>query len=371
MLKKYFSIKKDHKVKIFTTYLQYPKMNDSDDVIIIYNFMELLNNEYFMYSDFIIYHFGVYYELFDSIVVAGKFKIRKPKIIIKFHNITPETTADYEYNQIREKSFSQMTNLFYADEIWSDGKISKIDLIEYSIEEKKIKILPVPIQFCESKYCMDVNEIIQIKKKKKHSKIIMDSDEVQFLFVGRFVKAKGVLDLIEAIHKVVLYGIKSLKLYLIGATVFSDKEYVKSIQKYITDNSLNNYIKFVGEVSRDTLSDYFMLSDCFVMPSYHEGQCVPIVEAFSYGCNVISYDNSNLPYVASGFATLVKTGNIRLLSEAIIDMYKRLNNRFEETMILVNENEVSRKSYIKKVIQYSNNYSFETVKNQLISYLGI
>ena len=58
-------------------------------------------------------------------------------------------------------------------------------------------------------------------------------------------------------------------------------------------------------------------ADIFVLPTHHEGFCVPIVEALVSGCRVIAYDNSNVTSISGGLGTLVLTGDVRALSDAI------------------------------------------------------
>ena len=48
----------------------------------------------------------------------------------------------------------------------------------------------------------------------------------------------------------------------------------------------------------------------FVLPTRHEGFCVPIVEALAAGCKVIACDNSNTPAVTGGLASLVSLVNV-------------------------------------------------------------
>jgi glycosyltransferase involved in cell wall biosynthesis len=58
-------------------------------------------------------------------------------------------------------------------------------------------------------------------------------------------------------------------------------------------------------------------ADLFVLPSYHEGFCVPILEALASGCQVVSYENSNIPAITGGFARLVPSGDVAALSKAM------------------------------------------------------
>jgi glycosyltransferase involved in cell wall biosynthesis len=60
-------------------------------------------------------------------------------------------------------------------------------------------------------------------------------------------------------------------------------------------------------------------ADVFVLPTYHEGFCVPVLEALASGCCVVTYDNSNLPAISGGLTSLVSTGDISALAATIAD----------------------------------------------------
>ena len=55
------------------------------------------------------------------------------------------------------------------------------------------------------------------------------------------------------------------------------------------------------------LGQLYLSADLFVLPSYHEGYCVPVVEALFAGCPV-TYDAGNLPFASGGLGALVPTG---------------------------------------------------------------
>jgi glycosyltransferase involved in cell wall biosynthesis len=145
---------------------------------------------------------------------------------------------------------------------------------------------------------------------------------IRILFIGRFVRSKGPVELLKAINYILALE-PELKLHvnMIGNVEFSDANVVAEVKSAISELEIEYsrqiHVLFHGSSSEDIKLSILRDSDIFVLPTYHEGFCVPIVEAFASGCRVVAYENSNVPSISGGFATLVTTGDIRLLSDAI------------------------------------------------------
>jgi len=110
------------------------------------------------------------------------------------------------------------------------------------------------------------------KKQKKGS--------LTFLFTGWLVKAKGVLDLIEAFnHSDIL---RNCHLILAG-----DGNLMNQIKKDIKKNEIHN-ISLLGWCKPEKIDKLLLSSDVFVLPSYSEGFPNSLVEALAKGIPVIT-----------------------------------------------------------------------------------
>jgi glycosyltransferase involved in cell wall biosynthesis len=95
------------------------------------------------------------------------------------------------------------------------------------------------------------------------------------LAVARFVPEKGLHDLIQA-----FYGIeRSLKLVIAG-DADHDTEYSRGL-KALADR--NDRIIMTGYVTGEYLNQLYSHARLFVLPSYHEGLPISLLEAMSYG----------------------------------------------------------------------------------------
>lgn len=98
------------------------------------------------------------------------------------------------------------------------------------------------------------------------------------LFVGRLVPEKGVLDLIEA-YKI---SHSKLKLVIVGSSDHKDTFY----QALVTQACDN--IIFAGFRRGDELKALYKHANLFVLPSYHEGLPIVLLEAIGHGIPVLA-----------------------------------------------------------------------------------
>ncbi len=68
----------------------------------------------------------------------------------------------------------------------------------------------------------------------------------------------------------------------------------------------------------EALAREYERADVLVSPSLHEGLCVPVIEAYAAGCNVVGTDAGNLPYVVQPPDPVVPAGDPDALAEAIV-----------------------------------------------------
>lgn len=101
--------------------------------------------------------------------------------------------------------------------------------------------------------------------------------------VGRFVKEKGFHDLIEVYKKINT----DIKLVLVG-----DADHEDSYSVYLKDLAKKNNIVLTGFLKGEKLCQVFSHAKLFVMPSYHEGLPIALLEAMSYNIDVLV---SNIP----------------------------------------------------------------------------
>lgn len=99
--------------------------------------------------------------------------------------------------------------------------------------------------------------------------------------VGRFVEEKGMHDLIDAYTK----WHTDIKLVLVG-----DADHETPYSKNLKTKALENQVVLTGFIKGEKLNQIFSHALLFVMPSYHEGLPIALLEAMSYNLNVLVSD---------------------------------------------------------------------------------
>ena len=268
------------------------------------NVWEITVDPHFRESDLVVFHFGIFYPLFDALMLVPS----RAKRVVVFHNITPAAMVAEESRALIEKSLRQMHNISFSDKVFCVSQVNQ-DVLDGHGIETPAQVLPLAVD--------PVGAPV--------SKPSVTDDVQRILFIGRFVKSKGLPDALAAIEAALQAntGLR-LRFDLVGNTLFSDPRVIEQIEatadrwrrQYADRARLQVHGNADEARKRALLSD----ADLFLLPSYHEGFCVPVVEAISAGCRVLTYDNSNLAYIGRGQSRTVATGDVAALGRALSEM---------------------------------------------------
>lgn len=136
-----------------------------------------------------------------------------------------------------------------------------------------------------------------------------------FLYVGRWEKAKGLEDLLQA-FSIVAQKNSNVSLSLIGWGSLEPK-----ISEIIEASNLKNFIKIIGKVSAKELSYQISLCDCMVIPS--KGDSIPLVysEALQMRKPVIVTDVGDMGFLTRKYEVgkVVKASQIDQLANAMLE----------------------------------------------------
>ncbi|AOI64901.1 glycosyltransferase family 4 protein [Burkholderia territorii] len=264
---------------------------------------------HFLASDVVIFHFGIYYPLFDLLSIVPA----RARRLVVFHNVTPREFVKPESRALIDQSFSQMSNIAWADHVICVSD-TNLEVLRKAGIDTPATVLPLAIH--------------SMSHPPSRKPSVVDNI-VRIAFIGRFVKSKGPHELLMALSNVLASNPTcAVKLDMVGNLLFSDPELLAQIETIIATLA-RQYgrrveIKIHGNASEEQKHEILQDADLFVLPTYHEGFGVPIVEAISNGCYVIAYDNSNVPSVTNGFGRLVNTGCIDSLSAELAQAVEKV-----------------------------------------------
>lgn len=273
-------------------------VNDYDDVRgrKVNTLADLLLEPIFLKADVIIYVFAVYHEFFDAMLLGNG----HGRQIVRFHNVTPKRFMPEKHWPTIERSFVQIPNFAFADEIWADSQENFEELERQGVGGARARIVPLA-----------VNPLVRAQLADKRAQ------PVEMMFVGRFFASKGVHELVDAADLLRQRSDRPFRIRLFGNLRFSDSDYVSLIRDMIASRNLETSVHLVGSASAEDLGQAYREAHVFVTGSRHEGFCVPVIEGLAAGCVPISYALSNLRFIAGGLGRLAAQDTPTSLAEAM------------------------------------------------------
>lgn len=249
-------------------------------------------------SDVVIFHWGIRYQLFNALAVIAS----ERGAVVHFHNITPAHLVSEDDRPVIEESTRQIQlPLLTETKMWAVSQYNLSTLREWGYPDEQIRLVPFAIG----------RQTHPVRRRRPRQR-------VRLLTVGRLVHAKGVGVLVEAMSSVVRSLEGCVSLVLAGSAELSNREYMTDLTDQIRGRGLDQHVTIKEDLDDFALSVEYERADVLISPSLHEGLCVPVIEAYRAGCNVIGTDAGNLPYVVQPPDPVVPAGDPDALAEAII-----------------------------------------------------
>lgn len=259
---------------------------------------QLLAQEAFSAADLHIFEEGMYYDLFNSVFLIPP---DQPILAIE-HNTTPPNLVDVaSAREGCERSLSQRYNLSQARHVACVSELNVELARSVGVPLDRLSVLHLPPAI------VPVSVPAPIATRRGPTRI---------LYVGRFVRAKGIVDMLDLVDRLADRGGSEVSVTLAGDPRFSDPELLAAVQAKAAQAPPGSLDVVLAPDDR-VMATLYDRSDALVIPSYHEGYCVPVVEAYGFGRFVIAYDAGNVPNVVGGLGRLVPTGDIGALELAV------------------------------------------------------
>lgn len=167
------------------------------------------------------------------------------------------------------------------------------------------------------------------------------------LFLGRLGERKGSFDLLKAIPNI-LKEVPDAHFY------FGGDGDIEQSQKIINENGLQDQVTLLGWVRNEEKEEYLKKCSTFILPSYHEGMPMAVLEAMSYGLATVSTKVGGIPRIIddknNGF--LITPGDIGEITASLLLLLK--DAQLKERMALAGRNTIE------------NRFSAQVVVNKLV-----
>ncbi len=171
--------------------------------------------------------------------------------------------------------------------------------------------------------------------------IVQDTKTI--LFVGSLQERKGIMVLLNSLLNI-KQEFRDVHLYVIGT---GNSDYLKKLVDFCKKNKLESNVTFLGYQSLEVISDYHLIAQVFVCPSFIENSPNCIAEAMVTGLPVIASNVGGIPSMITDGETglLVESNNVIALADKINFM---LSNSSAREKISKNSRVIARERHWPK-----------------------
>lgn len=241
------------------------------------------SGRYLTSCDLVVFEFGQAYSLLGLLpLLAGG----RARILLDYHGITPPELWPAHNREALEQGCRQRGLAWFADGVVTHSRFTGRELTEATgFPSERLHILGHPLppgQFSAEPPGQDLRQRLRLTEGRI------------LLFVGRLAANKRIGVILEAMARL-RDRQPPLHLAVVGdaSDVYALEK--QQLQERAVELSLQARLHFLGHVSDTELSDAYRSADLFVMPSRHEGFCVPVVEALASGVPVVAARAGALP----------------------------------------------------------------------------
>lgn len=219
-------------------------------------------------------------------------KLAGKKVIFHIHGSSFE---DFHNSSARNAAIIRKT-LNRSDEIIVLSEQMKSLVLTYC-ENERITILPNPIQIPD----------------RLENPPSSEDGRVQLLFLGEIGPRKGIYDLVDAIGELPAEVRSKLVLHICG------NNEIEKVKQVIRQKGLTEACIVHGWIDGAKKEQMLRQADLYVLPSYHEGLPVSILEAMAYQLPIISTPVGGIPEIVrhQENGLLVRPGDVKGLAAAI------------------------------------------------------
>jgi glycosyltransferase involved in cell wall biosynthesis len=238
-------------------------------------------------ADLVLVEYGQYYPALSLLpLLAG----RKPRILLDYHGVTPPELWSHHNRESLLLGWQQRGIAWCADRVMVHSKFAARELKEACrFPEARTVIIPHPVSgalVAEASIPAKAACDLRTELGLQNSNIV--------LFVGRLAPNKRLGVLIKALARLREQA-PSTHLLVVGNTEDVYRVELNHCLELARSLSVSERVHILGQVSEQRLRECYAAADLFVMPSVHEGFCIPVLEAMARGAPVIAAHAGALP----------------------------------------------------------------------------
>jgi glycosyltransferase involved in cell wall biosynthesis len=226
------------------------------------------------------------------------FPCRQSFNVMTIHDVTFIKYPQFVTSIVRTYTERVKRCLPWTDLVIANSQSTKRDIIEYlGVKEESIHVTPLASRYANPNL----------------SRYPSPRNEPYILFVSTLEPRKNLITLIDAFTYFKEKTKLEHQLILIGKKGW---QYEPIFQKIAT-SPYRDSILHLDYLPDETVISYYQNADIFVYPSIYEGFGLPVLEAMTLGCPVVTSCTSSLPEVAGDAAILVSPHDSLEMAAAI------------------------------------------------------
>ncbi|MEM1239929.1 MAG: glycosyltransferase family 1 protein [Cyanobacteria bacterium P01_H01_bin.26] len=207
--------------------------------------------------------------------------------------------------------------LKWTDLVVTISESSKRDIVRYfKVSADRVWVTPLA-----SRYPIAVDEDDPVAESQRRLMKwsqrsipgLLDFKHPYILFVGTLEPRKNIKTIIQAFNRLKSSYKIEHQLLLVGRKGWL----YEPILEALNQSPYQDSIYHLDYVSEQLMIDLYKNARVFVYPSHYEGFGLPVLEAMSLGCPVVSSNTSSIPEVAGDAAILVSPDDADALAEAL------------------------------------------------------
>lgn len=267
-------------------------------------------------------HFPYFEPFFLALSIYKKYLT-----VVTVHDLTPIVFKKHFPRGLKGEIKWQMQRyaLKKANAIITDSNCSKKDIVKYiGVAENKVSVIYLA---AGEEFKITHNSEVKIRYLRKKYNL----PDKFVLYVGDVTWNKNLPKLVEAVKSI------NVPLVMVGKALVSEdfdknnpwnRDLVK-VQDLVKDDK--NIVR-LGFIPTEDLVAIYNLASVFVMPSLYEGFGLPILEAMSCGCPVVTTKEGSIPEVSGDSAFYVDGYDLESIASGIKKVFndKSLQKEFSE-----------------------------------------
>jgi glycosyltransferase involved in cell wall biosynthesis/SAM-dependent methyltransferase len=238
--------------------------------------------------------------------------------ILKYHNITPPEYLPLSMRPHAEKGLLQLEQYRERVELGvGDSDFNRRELVELGY--RYTDVLPIFVRHTT------------LASEKPDSRLLSRLRGTwNLLFVGRICRNKKQDDLVDIFERYWTKYNPEARLHLLGSWSGCE-EFADEVRAKIQRKKLGDVVSVAGKVSSAELAAHYRAASVLLCASEHEGFCVPLLEAMSFGVPVVAYAAAAVPETMGDAGILLDEKDPELWCRSIEEL--RTNSDFRAEIL--------------------------------------